>query len=128
MDIQREAVPAGPAVMSALQKYPVEQANTFLMTRAAEMEDACVGSELAELASALHLLAEGADPGEELQSIMDQTRSAIFSHARWGLKQRYLDLPTDLKSDLEKYDIFQRPFNSLLIRESLESGTADLVP
>lgn len=120
MEIQRQSELPESSIMAALRAYPADQVNAFLITRAAEMEDACVESELADLAIALHLLANEAEADEELSLVKRQTRSAVFSQARWGLKKRYLSLPSDMKADLESYDVFQAPFNSLLIREYLE--------
>lgn len=121
MEIQSLSGLPDSSVMTALKKYPADQANAFLITRAAEMEDVCAYSELADLAIVLHLIANSTEADEELSALQEQTRTAVFSHARWGLKQRYLSLPSDMKSDLEKHDIFQEPFNALLIREHLES-------
>ena len=79
MEIQRQPVLPEPSVMTALRGYPADQVNAFLITRAAEMEDACVKSELADLAIALHLLANETEVDEKLLLVKEQTRSAVFS-------------------------------------------------
>lgn len=119
MNIGRDQALPDDEVIKALRRYPARDVETFLITHAAEMEDQCAADELGELATVLHLLARPAESDPDLANAISETRQAIFSDARWGLKKLYLQLPTSMKAELNSYPVFQRPFDSLRLREIL---------
>ena len=108
------------AVLAALEAYPQEQVESFLVTKATLAEEQCVAKELGELAAAL-LTIEAAEhePSEDAVTLMNEIKPATFVSTRWELQRHYLSLPREMRERMEEVEAFQRPFNSLLIREHL---------
>lgn len=119
MTMGNEAELPDKEVITALRAYPQHEAETFLITHAAEMEDRCASAQLGELAIALQLIEVSEHESASAEMLLDGTKEMVFSHARWHLKRQYLQLPQAMKEDLTSYSAFQQPFNSLLIREHL---------
>src|SRR5690606_33673815 len=63
------------AVLSALEAYPQEQVESFLVTKATLAEEQCVAKELGELAAAL-LTIEAAEhePSEDAVTLMNEIK------------------------------------------------------
>lgn len=107
-------------VLAALRTYPQEHTEGFLLARATLVEEKCVSAELGELASAVLAIEAGVDPlPENLAILLEEIKPAAFPSTRWQLQRHYLSLPADMRAQLEGFEAFQDPFNSLLIRKHL---------
>lgn len=118
----RNAQIPSEAVLAALKAYPQEHAEGFLLARATLAEEKCVSAELGELASAVLSIEVGVDPlPENLAILLGEIKPAAFPSTRWQLQRHYLSLPAEMRAQLEDFEVFQHPFNSLLIRKHLFS-------
>lgn len=119
MTMGREAGLPDKNAIDALRSYPQQDVEVFLIAHAAEMEDNCASPQLGELAIALQLTAASEHTSEAATILLQDTREMVFSHARWGLKRQYLELPEVMIENLTSHPAFQQPFNSILIRDHL---------
>jgi len=116
----RNASLPSDAVLAALKAYPREDAEGFLLTRATLAEEKCVSSELGELAIALLAIEASEEPlAEGVAALVEEIKPAAFPSTRWQLQRHYLSLPVEMRVHLEGFEVFQHPFNSLLIRARL---------
>ncbi|MEZ2744236.1 hypothetical protein ACBQ16_03435 [Halopseudomonas bauzanensis] len=108
------------AVLTALKAYPQKDAERFLLVRATLAEEKCSSTEQGELAAALLVIEAGESPvPEDAATLVEQIKPAAFPSTRWALRRHYFSLPAEMRVHLEGFEVFQRPFNSLLIREYL---------
>lgn len=120
MRLGRNADLPSQAVLSALEAYPQEQVERFLIIKATLAEEQCVARELGGLATAM-LTIEAAEqgPSPDAITLMHEVKPAAFTPARWELRQLYQSLPAEMREEMEEVEALQRPFNALLIREHL---------
>lgn len=112
------------AVLAALNVYPQQDTETFLLTRATLAEEKCASPALGDLAVALLLIEADDQPvSGDVEALIEGIKPAIFSSTRWELQHHYLSLPEKMRTQLEAFDTFQQPFNSLLIRQHLFRST-----
>lgn len=108
------------AVLTALKAYPQKDAEGFLLARATLVEEKCASTELGELAVAVLAIEAAENPlSEDAAALVEQIKPAAFPSTRWALRRHYFSLPTEMRAQLESFEAFQHPFNSLLIREYL---------
>lgn len=113
----------GAAVIAALKAYPQQDTESFLLTRATLADEKCASPALGELAVALFLVEADNEPvSEDVALLIGEIKPAVFSSTRWELQHHYLSLPQEMRTQLEAFDTFQQPFNSLLIRQHLFSS------
>lgn len=108
-------------VIVHLRGYSIEDVRAFLITRSSLVSGVCEKPELTELAYAIAVL-EGADISGTLKEIVQNIKLLVFGESTWGLKKKYLELPTSVQNILEQTDYFDKPFDDIAILNAIENG------
>lgn len=110
------------SVMDKLRGYEIEDVRAFLITRNTYLEEECQKPALTELAYAIGVL-EGANVSGKPKMILENIKPLVFGKETWGLKERYMQLPDNMRQTLEKEAYFDQPYNDFEILQALESGS-----
>lgn len=107
-------------VIEHLRGYSIEDVRAFLITRSSLVSEVCEKPELTELAYAIAVL-EGADISGTPKEIVQNIKLLVFGESTWGLKKKYLELPTSVQNILEQTDYFDKPFDDIAILNAIEN-------
>lgn len=107
-------------VIEHLRGYSIEDVRAFLITRSSLVSEVCEKPELTELAYAIAVL-EGADISGTPKEIVQNIKLLVFGESTWGLKKKYLELPTSVQNILEQTDYFDKPFDDMAILDAIEN-------
>lgn len=108
------------SVIKHLRRYSIEDIRDFLISRSSLVAEVCEKPELTELAYAIAVL-EGADISGPPKEIVQNIKLLVFGESTWGLKKKYLELPTSVQNILEKTDYFDKPFDDIAILDAIEN-------
>jgi len=108
-------------VIEHLRGYSIEDVRAFLITRSSLVSEVCEKPELTELAYAIAVL-EGADISGTPKEIVQNIKLLVFGESTWGLKKKYLELPTSVQNILEQTDYFDKPFDDIAILNAIENA------
>ncbi|NWO07611.1 MAG: hypothetical protein HLX50_18525 [Alteromonadaceae bacterium] len=115
----REAPPQ--SLINKLNNYELENVRTFLITLNAQLAEDCQKPELTELAYAIGVL-EGAEVTGKPKQVLENIKPLVFGKETWGLKERYMQLPENMRKSLGQEEYFEKPFRDIEILNVLESG------
>jgi hypothetical protein len=108
-------------VVDLLRQYEYEDVRAFLITRSAAMANECQKPHLTDLAYTIGML-EASTAYAEVDDLISSVKSLMYGKETWALKERYLQLPDDMRENLEAIPYFQEPFRDIPIIEKLESA------
>ena len=103
------------------RQYEYEEVRVFLITRSAAMANECQNPHLTDLAYTIGML-EASTAYAEVEDLISSVKPLMYGKETWALKERYLQLPDDMRKNLESIPYFQKPFRDIPIIERLESA------
>lgn len=106
-------------VLDQLRQYEFEDVRAFLITRSAAMAEECQKPHLTDLAYAIGTL-EASTAYGEVEVLVSDVKPLMYGEETWALKERYFQLPENMREELESIPYFQKPFRDIPIIEELE--------